>query len=314
MAESRRPRSSRLVRSALGPGHGLLHSKAVAAMLAPTRLPGEMVELGGRTVRRRDQPGTEPPIVLLGGCGVPALRYDDVVPLLYGRRVIRLDRPGLGGTDWPGTLPTLADEVATLVDLVEETGARAIVVAHSMAAFHAEALARTRPDLVAALVLVDASVEQHPRRLGSGRAWLAAARAARQVMALPPVRPLGAAGEWVLMVVQSRRLRWFGTPPRSARIVAVNGEAVASVLAEQAAYARQAWDLADLRRRSEFPRIPVRVLTAASGSARRRVAEQTWLTELLAGTQQVVDDSRHMMMLDRPDLIARAVRTVAAVW
>ena len=92
--------------------------------------------------------------------------------LLPDCSVLRLDRPGLVRTPWPGVLPELSAEVETLVDLIERMEAPAVLVAHSMAGLHAEALARRRPDLVAALVLVDSSVEWRVRRPRSGRGWL----------------------------------------------------------------------------------------------------------------------------------------------
>ena len=49
---------------------------------------------------------------------MPYYAWDPVVELLTGRWVVRMDRPGLAGTPWPGRLPTLAEEIATLEDLV----------------------------------------------------------------------------------------------------------------------------------------------------------------------------------------------------
>src|SRR5512133_2505809 len=101
--------------------------------------------LGGRMVHVASQPGAGPPILLLGGCGVPSYDWDLVAELLPDLALLRLDRPGLLGSPWPGELPRLADEVATLEALLVTVGPAA-VVAHSMAGFHAEALARKRPD------------------------------------------------------------------------------------------------------------------------------------------------------------------------
>lgn len=278
-------------------------------------IPGTVVELGGRAVHRVDQRGPTPAVVLLGGCGVPYYQWDPVLALLGPRRAVRLDRPGLVGTPWPGTLPSLAEEVETLAELVAGLD-RPILVAHSMAGLHAEALVRTRPGSVAGLVLVDGSVERDPRPPGSGEGWLRVARIVRRAMRRPWVRPLGPAADRLLSWWQSRRLHLVGVfGPRTpwdarARRIFRSGDAVASVLAEQAAYAQQVWDLAELRRRHPFEPIPVRVLTAAHNGGSSWVAVQAWLAESLGAEQTVLPESRHLIMLDQPEAIAAAVAAV----
>jgi pimeloyl-ACP methyl ester carboxylesterase len=52
------------------------------------------------------------------------------------------------------------------------------------------------------------------------------------------------------------------------------------------------------------------VLTAAAGRGPRWIAKQAQLAALLNARQVVVDDSRHLMMIDRPDVVATAVRAL----
>ncbi|MFC7744413.1 alpha/beta fold hydrolase [Nocardiopsis composta] len=66
-------------------------------------------------------------------------------------RVVRFDRRNLR--------PTLRSEAMRLAGLAEAAGGPVVVVAHSVAALHAEAFARLRPELVCGLVLVDPSCE-----------------------------------------------------------------------------------------------------------------------------------------------------------
>lgn len=272
-------------------------------------LPGVVERLGGREVHWVHQPGTGPAVVLLGGCGVPFYTWDAVVELLPDATLARMDRPGLGGTAWPGQLPTLQDEVATLADLVRRLGGRAIVVGHSMAGPHAEALARHHPELVAGLVLVDASVEWAPKRPGSGEVWLQTARATRALMWVPPLRPLGSLADRVLTATQSRR-RFFDPTSALAKEVYRTRDAAASVIAEQAAYNAQLWDLAEVRAGKPLPPVSAVVLTAAGDGGAKWVADQRRLAELLGGSHVVAEDSRHLIMLDRPDLVADAVTAV----
>lgn len=272
-------------------------------------LPGTALVLGGRWVHVVEQQGREPTVLLLGGCGVPYYAWDAVVGLLAERRVVRMDRPGLAGTPWPGRLPALEEEIATLADLVATLGTPPIVVAHSMAGLHAEGLARRRPDLVAGLLLVDGSVEREPRTPTSGVGWRRLAGATGRLMSLaPPARALGSLADRLIASLQSERLRLVSPRPEVQRIVFRSPDAVASVIAEQAAYRAQIADLARLRDSTPWPDVGVRVLTAAGDGGASWVRAQAWLAEQLGGRHIIVADSRHLMMIDRPDVVADAVR------
>ena len=269
-----------------------------------TVLPADgLVTLGGRCVHVVTQPGAGSPIVLLGGCGVPSFDWDEVADLLPDRALIRLDRPGLLGSSWPGELPPLAAEVATLAALLSSIGP-AVVVAHSMSGFHAEALTRQRPDLVVGLVLLDGSVELTPHKPRPRRRWLWLARGAAAAMRVPALRLAGSFVQRLLFAAQSHRGM---TEPISPLVKQTfrDPDTIASVLAEQAAYAEQAWDLAQVRNSFAWPHIPTIVVTAGSG--KRWVAKQARLADVLSARQVVVTDSRHLIMIDRPEVVAEAV-------
>ena len=271
---------------------------------ARTVLPADgLVILGGRCVHVVTQPGTGSPIVLLGGCGVPSFDWDGVADLLRDRALIRLDRPGLLGSPWPGELPRLAAEVATLAALLDSTGP-AVVVAHSMASFHAEALTRQRPDLVVGLVLLDGSVELTPRKPWPRRRWEWLAKGAGAAMRVPLLRLVGSFVQRLLFAAQSHRGMAAPVSPLVKRTFR-DPDTIASVLAEHAAYAEQAWDLAQVRESFAWPHISTIVLTAESG--KRWVAKQARLADLLSARQVVVADSRHLIMIDRPDVVAETV-------
>lgn len=254
--------------------------------------------------------GTAPPVVMLGGCGVFYYAWDDVVARLPGVEVARLDRPGTAGTPWPGVLPRLRDEVATLAGLVDRLGAPAVVVGHSMAGLHGEALARLHPDLVAGLVLVDSSVEWKRQRPGPQALWLGAARASQHALSVKPLQPLGSLGDRILTANQSKRQRLLQPTSALAKRLFRDPEAIAAIIAEQAAYGQQVMDLADLRVRHPFPQVAVVVLTAAADGGRQWVEDQRRLATLLSGRQVVSHESRHLMMLDQPDLVVEAVTSV----
>lgn len=272
-------------------------------------LPGRVMTAGGRAVRVVEQDGESPTVLLLGGCGVPFYAWDPVIAQLTDRRIVRMDRPGLAGTPWPGRLPTLDEEIATLVDVIDALACVPAVVAHSMGGLHAEGLARRFPDRVAALVLVDGSVEHEPGSPGNGDGWRRLAVAVDRVMRfVPPTRSLGSFADRLLSSVQSSRLRVTTPRPDFQRAVYREPDAIASVIAEQAAYAAQVADLAALRNEIAWPELPVRVLTAAGEGDHSWVRAQAWLAEQLRAEHAVVSGSRHLMMIDRPDAIAAAVR------
>ena len=271
---------------------------------------GFNVDLGDRLVHLVETPGALPTVVLLGGCGVPYYHWDAVVAGLGGLGSVRLDRPGLTDTPWPGVLPTLAAEVATLAALLSRLDGPVVVVAHSMAGPHAEALLRAHPELadrVAGLVLVDASVEFGGRPQHSQPVWLAASHLVHLLGAVPPMRLLGSASDRLLIALQShRRIRDPAQPV--AKAVYRNREAMASVVAEQAAYRQQLWDLELLRHDRTWPDVATVVLTAAGAGGRRWVEVQSGLAELLRAEQVVLPQARHMIMIDEPQAVVAAVR------
>jgi pimeloyl-ACP methyl ester carboxylesterase len=285
----------------------------------PVGEPVETVEsLGGRLVHWMRRGSGRPPVVLIGGCGVPSSAWDRLLPALGQLEVVQFDRPGLRGTPWPGVLPSLDAEVATLAALIERVDGPVVLVAHSMGGLHAEALVRSRPELVRGLVLAESSAEWRPFRAAgwltrfAERCWLLLARSARACFRLPPLRILGSGADRLLVTAQSSRKLLDRRSP-DAWSAYRSGDAVASVIAEQAAYGRQVRDLAELRTRTSFPDVPVVVVTAARAGLGRGARNQARLAELLGGRQLLTPEGRHMIMIDQPELLADAVREVAGL-
>jgi 2-hydroxy-6-oxonona-2,4-dienedioate hydrolase len=128
-------------------------------------------------VRRWDGADSRhPPVVLVPGLALSA-RY--LVPsatlLADSFRVIAADPPGFGrsqGRHWPPTPHALAAALAGLIE-VEDVGPAA-VVANSFGCQVATALASTRPELVARLVLSSPTLD--PELRGAARAAAALVR------------------------------------------------------------------------------------------------------------------------------------------
>lgn len=265
--------------------------------------------MGGRAVRWWRRPGSGPTVMFLSGCGMAMEFWGQVVDLLPGRGVASYDRPGLGGTPWPGHLPTLDEEVGTLVDLLRGMGGPVVLVAHSMAAFHAEALTRAHPDLVAGVVLVDPSVEWpwSPPNVSSARP----SRALGSMVSSLRLSALGPIVTRVMVWAQSNQRLTHEVAAKAPRRYN-DPNALAMALAESTAYGRQSWDLMISRARFPWPDTPASVLSADKGEERRHRGGQLRLARSLHAEYSDVEHSRHFMMLDRPDAVADAVRRVTA--
>lgn len=261
---------------------------------------------GGRDVEMRVHHGAGPAVLLMSGAGQPGEYWRPVVEQLGDRLVISYDRPGMGATPWPGQLPSLAEEVATGAGLAEEFGP-VTLVGHSMAAFHAEALVRERPGAVLGLVLVDPSVEwltAPPARSGTG-----AARTVSRIAGFG-LAGLGRIGAGLATLTQSS---W--TLPRIRRYLSIERlrqiygqpDSLAMVTAELMAYRSQAWDLMAVRDHHRWPGTPTIVLSAERSGAEQENGRQERLARMLGAQLWMVERSHHLMMLDDPATIARAV-------
>ncbi|MER5205313.1 alpha/beta hydrolase [Streptomyces sp. NPDC002825] len=244
--------------------------------------------------------GSGPVCVLSAGLGLSWFDWDPVVPYLAPHRtVVRFDRPGHGLSAPAAAPPTAAgeaDRIAAVLDALGHDGP-ATVVGHSIAGFHAEAFARLHPDRTAALVLVDSSVEEHPRPSRT----TAGARALGAV--------LGAAGVPAALGPALRRLTVRPDPAPAALIRRVYGTSrvLRGTLLENAHYGAVAAELLALRERHPLPPdLPVTVLAAPDGSARWE-RRQRALARRLGARYEAAEPSGHLVMRDRPDAVARAI-------
>jgi pimeloyl-ACP methyl ester carboxylesterase len=309
------------------------------------RIPGRLIRLAGTATHVVVEPGPAdvPPVVLTSGLGGAWYDWDRVVPLIAGLApVLRFDRPGLGWSEAAPLPPTLAGEAERIHALLTTPGVlapdappagRAVLVGHSLAGFHVEAFARLHPDLVAGLVLVDASAEPDPpapepvqaaqRRLAQWRtAGELAGRSGLAGLAMPRLRALA--------VRLSRASGSDLADPADVGATAASGRLLTAALLENATYNAVAAQLLELRCEKEFPqRPPLRVIAAfgapaalralpfVSGQVRRR--NETWRARQsqLAGMSaqgKLIElaDSAHYVPFDRPDAIAETVREVLA--
>ncbi|MFI6420845.1 alpha/beta fold hydrolase [Streptomyces sp. NPDC050842] len=258
--------------------------------------------------------GSGPVVVLSAGLGLSWFDWDPVVPLLAPyRTVVRFDRPGHGLSAPAAAPPTAAGEanrIASILDALGAPGARdgrlgaldghqdrVTVVGHSLAGFHAEAFARLHPTRTAALVLVDSSVEEHPR---PSRTTAVSQALGRALSAAGAPAALGPA-------VRRAAVRRDPAPDALIRRVYRTSRVLRGILLENAHYGAVAAGLLDLRDRFPLPPgLPVTVLAAPEGSARWE-RRQRALARRLDASYEAVVPSGHLVMVDRPDAVARAV-------
>jgi pimeloyl-ACP methyl ester carboxylesterase len=276
---------------------------------------GEIVNVGREQVHVVESgPPDGPPLLLSSGLGGAWFDWDPSAALLRDEyRVIVFDRPGLGLSPGAVAPPSLRRDTAIMEALAERAGRPVHVLAHSMAAFPAEALARARPDLVRGMVLADPSYERDPRvivRLTATLTPLATAVGA----VLGTTRLARVAGPFGRrMVLKHTSRRDEAAPADVVRSVYGRGTVIGTVIAEELAYREMAADLARLRRRRPFPPVPLVVVTAL-GDVDKPGKKREWsegherLAEMSPrGSRIELPDALHMVPLDRPDVVADAV-------
>lgn len=318
----------------LGPPEG----PPLGPPLGPSAVPSEVPSASGagRFVRVDGVPlhvlveGRGPVCVLSAGLAMAWFDWDPVVaPLVAaGRTVVRFDRPGHGLSGPATEPPTTAGEahrIAGLLDALGRAGligpgaadadaSRVTVVGHSIAGFHAEAFARLYPERTAGLVLVDGSVEEAPRTAVPVALRIAAARAlGRAVSAVGLPAALGPLARRATV----RASRTGGSDPAARDLVRRcyrTGRVWRGALLENSRYPDMAAELQALRAAHPLT-APTTVLAGHDGSAGRGalhwLSRQADLADLLGARFEVAEPAGHLVMLDRPDEVVRAVLETA---
>ncbi|MET9607153.1 alpha/beta hydrolase [Streptomyces sp. NPDC006512] len=264
--------------------------------------------------------GSGPVCVLAAGLAMAWFDWEPVARLLAarGRTVVRFDRPGHGLSGPAAEPPGAAGEahrIAALLDALGPAGSGPVtVVGHSIAGFHAEAFARLYPERTAAAVLLDSSVEEDPRTLLPAAWRTGAARAVgRAVTAAGLPAALGPAAR--ALVVRASRTGGGDPAPRDlVRRCYRTGRVWRGALLENSRYPDMAAEVAALRE-TRPTAVPFTVLVGHPGGAGRGalrwLARQEALAERLGARFEVAEPAGHLVMLDRPHQVARAVLEAA---
>lgn len=304
----------------------------IAALLPSAEVMRGQFARGARRIRWVEVAGTGPTVVFEAGAGATALSWLHVIRELAEHDRVRLvayDRAGIGASDPIGglgrvSLDTQVGDLVAVLDALARTGGPCILVAHSWGGLLAQVAAWSRPELIAGMVLVDASheqaVQQIPKRALRGmlvnRVWWAllassgigrrtlrteAAAAAAALSNDSDVRARLAAAD-LAYYTGTRRI--FATLVGEMR-TAYRGTA-------QMARRRTAPD-------AVLPAVPLVVLSAdpdKAGSipgpvASALVAQHRAIAEQVPGARhELAEGSGHFIQLDRPERVVRAVREV----
>jgi pimeloyl-ACP methyl ester carboxylesterase len=276
---------------------------------AKSELPGleeRFVEIRGCRLRYLTG-GEGDPLVLVHGLGGAAANWVALAPKLPQRRLLVPELPGHGGSAPPAAVSSLHAYADRLAALMEREGfAPAPIVGHSLGGAIGLRLAIRRPDLVSALVLAGAAgISSGTRRARYALRFTGIVKPARKIA--PHRRRV--AGSAVL-----KRLvfgRWG-----AADAPALPPEVVEALLAgptrhTDTASAARALVLDDPRLELDGVSCPSFVLWGARDT-QLPVEDAFDYARRLRAPLRVIADCGHLLIAERPDACADAIRSFLA--
>ena len=283
----------------------------------PMAQPGRLVRLPDhRVLNFRCTGQGSPTVILEAGFGAGSNAWLAVQPRIAAvTRVCSYDRAGYGFSD-PGSLPRDGAAIARDLDYGLKTAGISgpyVVVGHSAGGLYARLFAARRPGQVVGLVFVDSSVEHQPQRIaavfGAGAGSIEGIKR-RPARCLEATRaPKDPANEAALLECAPATLDGH------ARQVALRPETYSTQISELDTLFTSTSDEVD-RIGDLLQVVPGIVLTAAKADGALGGADdpggkvwqdfhQVLAAHLLHGEHRLVKSS-HMMMFDRPDVVAGA--------
>jgi pimeloyl-ACP methyl ester carboxylesterase len=266
--------------------------------LATAPPPGHLVDVGGHRLHIWCAGTGTPAVILETGLGGSSSGWGYVQPdVARFTRVCSYDRAGMGYSD-PGPSPRtarrLANELATLIDRAG-IDQPVVLVAASSGGLNVRVLASDHTDRVAGLVLVDATHEDQTHEVP---------RLAR----------------WVPLLSTFGILRLLGVTfgPRPSMLPTSVQKFAAATRFRAAGYQAAADEImhiedsaSEVRSSRRKLQIPVVVVTGARGADatwRRLQRDQATLSDRRC--EMVVETSGHLVPIEEPGVVVKAIRTV----
>jgi pimeloyl-ACP methyl ester carboxylesterase len=264
--------------------------------------------------------GQGPPLLMLAALGGSWFDFDHVTARLSDRwTVIRYDRPGYGLSDPlpAGQVPSINDENQRIDDILDTAGGTdpVVLVGHSLASLYVEGYARSRPERVAGVIILDGSYVMLPLQLlppsWSNRLALLIARF---VKALRLPRSVGIRGYGIATSpgppggFTSEQRHWIAEVFTGSRYPR-------ALLVEQAAFGVLNSQLMALRRTRPLS-VPTLVVSALPG--RRTPVHLFWnwkqgrYARFLGADYTPVVPARHFFIVQQPDVAAKLIDDFAA--
>jgi pimeloyl-ACP methyl ester carboxylesterase len=243
-----------------------------------------VVQVGGQTLFYTVSGRGGPALILIHGAGGSHLHWPAALRRIPGATVYAVDLPGHGRSGGPGR-ERIEDYATDIIRFMDTVGVpRGVLVGHSMGGAIAQMTALMAPERVAGLVLV-----------GTG-ARLRVAPALLDGILQDARGTLDLIAEWA----------WG--PEADPTLVARGRQMMARVHPQVVWGDFAACDRFDVRERIGEITVPTLVIT---GSEDRMTPPKfgQWLAERIPGARFVlVEGAGHMVMLEKPDQVASAVR------
>lgn len=276
---------------------------------------GRLVDVGGYRMDLNCTGEGRPAVILETGLGLTSVSWERVqLGVAEFGRVCSYDRAGYGYSA-PGPTPRTSLRIATeLHTLLQNAGVPApyVLVGHSIGGFHVRVFAGQFPGEVAGMVLVDSSHEDQNARIPQKMATLAKAQT-RWGPFLPLLHPIG-----VIRYILQKQIG----ASEEAIALEMRPDFVRTTFQELAAFDESA---KQVRTAGNLGDKPLLVLTAGkTGPAPPEIQadinafRKIWVDELqpslarlsTRGKRVMVMDSDHMIPLEDPQAIVRAIREV----
>lgn len=266
--------------------------------LAATPMPGRLVDIGGHRLHVWCTGEGAPSVILESGLGGSSVDWGFVQPeIAKFTRVCSYDRAGMGYSQ-TGPSPRTARQIAReLRQLLDSSGIRepAVLVGASLGGFTVRVFASEYGDRVAGLVLVDASHEDQQH----------------DTPAIAPIVPFLSSIGALRLVGVSFGLRPASLPPSVREFAEATQFRAAGyrAAADEIVHVREsAGEVRATRRKLNVPVVVVSAGRGADAEWLNLQRDQVSLSE--RGCQIIAEQSGHVVVIDQPQVVVDAVRSV----